>query len=86
TGATGRTRRALTASTAGALALLGVALGTAGAYTAVTAAYHADLDRLVPLPVAHLVLLAVGLPLLATTGGWLLAGREPPALARQAPD
>jgi putative ABC transport system permease protein len=86
TGATARTRRALTASTAGALALLGVALGTAGAYTAVTAAYHADLDRLVPLPLAHLVLLAVGLPVLATTGGWLLAGREPPALARQAPD
>jgi hypothetical protein len=24
-----------------------------------------------------------GLPLVAATGGWLLAGRQPPALARQ---
>jgi hypothetical protein len=27
--------------------------------------------------------MTVGLPLAATTGGWLLAGREPPAIARQ---
>ena len=25
----------------------------------------------------------VGLPVLASAGGWLLAGREPPAIARQ---
>jgi hypothetical protein len=27
--------------------------------------------------------IVVGLPVLAAVGGWLLAGREPPAIARQ---
>jgi putative ABC transport system permease protein len=84
TGAAPRTRRALTASAAAALALLGVVLGTAGAYLALLAAYHADLGRLAPPPVAQLLLLAVGLPVLATVAGWLLAGREPRTFARQA--
>ena len=48
TGATGRTRRTLTAATSGALALL----GTGGAYLALTAGYDNDLGSLsrVPLP------------------------------------
>ena len=86
TGATSRTRRALTASTAGALAVLGAVLSIAGAYATIVAAYHGQLDRLVPLPLAHLLLLAVGLPAVATAGGWLLAGREPRSFARQAAD
>jgi putative ABC transport system permease protein len=86
TGASARTRRALTASTAGALALLGVVLSTLGAYTALVAAYHAQLDRLVPVPTTHLLLLGVGLPAVAAMGGWLLAGREPTAFSRQTLD
>src|SRR5207244_2345806 len=86
TGASGATRRALTASTAGALALLGVGLSTLGAYAVLVAAYHADLGRLAPAPVTYLVLLALGVPIAATAGGWLLAGREPKMFARQALD
>jgi putative ABC transport system permease protein len=86
TGAAARTRRSITASTAGALALLGVGLGTAGAYIALVAAYHADLEQLAPLPIAHLLVLAVGLPAIAMCAGWLLAGREPRTFARQALD
>jgi putative ABC transport system permease protein len=82
TGATGRTRRALTAATAGALALLGALLGVAGVYVALAAAYHDDLGHLGRIPVLPLVLIVVGLPLAAAAAGWLLAGREPPAIAR----
>ena len=86
TGAGARTRRTLTATTAGALALLGVVLSTAGAYAAVVAGYHTELDRLLPMPTTHLLLLAVGVPLAASAGGWLLAGREPRTFSRQALD
>ena len=86
TGASGRTRRALTASTAAALTLLGVVLGMLGAYLALAAAYHADLGRLIPLPFRDLVLVAVGLPVLATATGWLVAGREPRTFSRQVLD
>ncbi len=84
TGAASRTRRTLTASTAGVLAVLGVVLGAAGAYAALIAGYHSELDRLVPLPLGDLALLAVGLPVLATVAGWILAGREPRTFSRQA--
>jgi putative ABC transport system permease protein len=82
TGATSTTRRALTAVTAGALALLGVLLGATGAYLALLAGYHNDLGTLSRVPLLHLTVIVVGLPLTAAVG-WLLAGREPPALARQ---
>ena len=84
TGATGRTRRTLTAATAGALALLGALLGLAGAYLALAATYHDDLGYLGRLPVLPLVLIVVGVPVAAAAAGWLLAGRQPPAIARQA--
>ena len=84
TGAARRTRRTLTASTAGVLALLGVVLGAAGAYAALIAGYHSELDQLVPLPLGDLAMLAVGLPVLATVAGWILAGREPRTFSRQA--
>jgi putative ABC transport system permease protein len=82
-GATSTTRRALTAATAGALALLGVLLGATGAYLALLAGYHNDLGTLSRVPLLHLTVTVVGLPLTAAAVGWLLAGREPPALARQ---
>jgi hypothetical protein len=46
-----------------------------------------DLDRrsrrhLSDIPVLYRVLAVVGVPLAATAAGWLLAGREPPAIAR----
>jgi putative ABC transport system permease protein len=83
TGATGRTRRTLAAATSGALALLGALLGTGGAYLALTAGYDDDLGSLSQVPLPQLTIILAGLPLAAATGGWLLAGRQPPTLTRQ---
>jgi putative ABC transport system permease protein len=82
TGATSRIRRTLTASTAGALALLGALLGVAGAYLVLAATYSDDLGYLDSVPVLSLALILVGVPLVAMGAGWLLAGREPPVVAR----
>jgi putative ABC transport system permease protein len=84
TGATSGIRRTLTATTAGALALLGAVLGIAGAYLALIALYRDDLGYLGDVPFLYLALAVVGVPLAATAAGWLLAGREPPAIARAA--
>jgi putative ABC transport system permease protein len=84
TGATSRIRRTLTGATAGTLALLGAVLGVAGAYVALVATYLDDLAYLGRIPVLPLGLIVVGVPLAATAAGWLLAGREPPAIARAA--
>ena len=81
TGATSRIRRTLTAATAGGLALLGALLGVAGAYLMLAATYFDKLDYLGRIPVLYLVLMVVGIPLAAAAAGWLLAGREPPAIA-----
>jgi putative ABC transport system permease protein len=83
-GATSTIRRTLTATTAGALALLGALLGVAGAYAALAATYHDDLGYLSDVPVLYLALAVVGVPLAAVGAGWLVAGREPPAIARPA--
>lgn len=78
------TRRALAAVTAGILGLLGALLGTAAAYLTVIAWAHASLaSTLNPVPTADLVAILVGLPLAAVVAGGLLAGRQPPAIARQ---
>jgi putative ABC transport system permease protein len=82
TGASSRIRRTLTATTAGALALLGALLGVAGAYVAMLATYHDDLHYLSNVPFLYLGLAVVGVPLAATAAGWLVAGREPPTIAR----
>ncbi len=84
TGGTSRIRRTLTAVTAGALALLGALLGVAGAYLVLAATYFNDLGYLSRIPVLSFVLTVVGIPLTASAAGWLLAGREPPAIARPA--
>jgi putative ABC transport system permease protein len=82
TGATSRIRRTLTATTAGALALLGALLGVAGAYVVLLATYYDDLGYLSDVPIVYLALAVVGVPLAAAAAGWILAGREPPAIAR----
>jgi putative ABC transport system permease protein len=82
TGATPSIRRTLTATTAGALALLGALLGVGGAYIALAATYHDDLGYLSDVPVLYLALAIVGVPLCAAAAGWLVAGHEPTAIAR----
>jgi putative ABC transport system permease protein len=82
-GARRNTRRALTAATAGALALCGAIIGTACAYLALLAWYHREVNWLAHPPVLNLAAILVGLPIVAYLGGWLLAGREPRMLARQ---
>ena len=82
TGAKSGTRRLLTGVTAAALALLGAILGTAAAYLGIIA-WNRGVHSLSDVPIAKLVVLVVGLPLLALVAGWLLAGREPAAMARQ---
>jgi putative ABC transport system permease protein len=81
-GATSRIRRTLTATTAGALALLGALLGVSGAYLAMAATYHDELGYLSDVPVLYLALAIIGVPLAAAAAGWLVAGREPPVIAR----
>jgi putative ABC transport system permease protein len=83
TGASSRTRRTITGATTGTLALLGAALGTAGAYATLLAWHHSDLHSMTNVPWINLVLIVIALPALATAAGWLLAGREPPAISRQ---
>ena len=75
--------RTITGATSLALALLGALLGTAGAYAALLDWCRSDLSPLGRVPVANLVIIMAGLPLLAAAGGWLFPGREPPAIARQ---
>jgi putative ABC transport system permease protein len=84
TGATPGIRRTLTAATAGALALVGALLGVAGAYVVLTATYYDDLGYLSDVPVPYLALAVIGVPLAAIAAGWLLAGRQPPTIARPA--
>jgi putative ABC transport system permease protein len=83
TGATSTTRRTLTATTAGALALLGALTGAAGAYLALAAGYRSDPGVLSHPPVLYLAITILGVPAAAALTGWLLAGRQPPAIARR---
>jgi putative ABC transport system permease protein len=86
-GASSLTRRELTAVTAFSLALGGAALGIVAAYVAAVG-YSWDnpldgLSELSSLPVGNLLLIGVGMPVAAAVVGWLMAGREPSAIARQ---
>jgi putative ABC transport system permease protein len=84
TGASGMTRRTITAATAAALGLLGAILGTAGAMIAGMAWSHSGLSGTAGgVPPSDFLILLIGLPVVAAIGGWLFAGREPPAVARQ---
>jgi putative ABC transport system permease protein len=84
TGASTTTRRTITAATAAALGLLGAVLGMAFALVASLVWAHASLAALFgDVPLTYVLTLALGLPLAAAGGGWLFAGRQPPAVARQ---
>jgi putative ABC transport system permease protein len=84
TGASATTRRTITAATAAALGLLGAVLGMAFAVVAGLVWAHASLSAMFgDLPLTDLLILLLGLPLIAAAGGWLFAGRKPPAVARQ---
>ena len=72
------------AETAAALGLLGAVLGMAFAVVAGLAWAHGSLSAMFgDLPLTDVLTLLVGLPLVAAAGGWLFAGRQPPATARQ---
>jgi putative ABC transport system permease protein len=83
TGASSRTRRSLTAVTAGGLALLGAVLGTAAAYVGLFGWFRSNAqeggvsDIINHVPWNNLFFIVIAMPLVATLIGWLLAGREP---------
>jgi putative ABC transport system permease protein len=87
TGASGSTRRTITAATAGALAFTGAVVGIIGGYlAAIGFASGSQLDglsSLTSIPVTNLLVIGVGMPLIAVVLGWLLAGRDPSGIARQ---
>jgi putative ABC transport system permease protein len=90
-GASNFTRRTLTAVTAGALGFLGALLGTVGGYVALVGwlrsnSLNGGISSLANVPVTNLLVILVGMPLVATIVGWLLAGREPSGVARQPMD
>jgi putative ABC transport system permease protein len=83
-GAGARTRRALTAVTAGVLGLLGAVLGTVTAFLASFAWAHSSLTRTFGnVPWSDVGLLVIGLPLIAVVAGWLLGGRAPSRISAQ---
>jgi putative ABC transport system permease protein len=82
-GASSRTRRALTAVTAGGLALLGALLGTLAAYVGLFGWFNSNSlegglsDLTNNVPWSHLFLILIVMPAIAVVIGWVLAGREP---------
>jgi len=90
TGASSTKRRSITASTAGAMALLGALLGTTGGYLACAAIFRTGnlagqslWTNLSAMPASNLLIILVGMPLVAVVGGWIFAGRQPPLVSRQ---
>jgi putative ABC transport system permease protein len=87
TGASGRTRRTLVATTAFALAFTGAVIGLAGGYLAAIGFFRSNsldgLSSLASIPVTNLLLILVGMPLFAAAAGWLVASRDPRSIARQ---
>jgi putative ABC transport system permease protein len=83
TGAGSRTRRTLTAVTAGGLALLGALLGTGAAYVGLVGWFEANAlegglsDIIDHIPWTNLLLIVIAMPIVATIVGWMLAGRDP---------
>jgi putative ABC transport system permease protein len=86
-GAGSTARRAISAATAGALALIGAVVGTVAGYIAAIGFYRTSrldsLWSLTSVPVTSLLLILVGMPIVAVIGGRLLAGREPTAIGRR---
>jgi putative ABC transport system permease protein len=87
TGAGSTARRGISAATAGSLALAGAVVGIVAGYVAAIGFFRTSqldtLSSLTSIPLANLLLILVGMPLVAVAGGWLLAGREPSAIGRR---
>ena len=87
TGASSRTRRALTAVTAGGLAFLGALLGTVAAYVGLAGFFRSNhlegglSDIYNHVPWSNLFLIVIAMPIAAMLVGWVLAGREPEGIA-----
>ncbi len=87
TGASSRTRRSLTAVTAGGLAFLGALLGTVAAYIGLFGWFRSNTleggvsDIINHVPWSNLFLIVIAMPIAATIIGWVLAGREPAGIA-----
>ena len=86
-GAGRRTRRVLTAVTAGSLGFVGAVLGVVTAYVLVAAflfSNSANFGELTEnVPFRPLGLMVFGLPILAALGGLCFSGREPSGIAHQ---
>jgi putative ABC transport system permease protein len=89
TGASGRTRRNITAATAGALGFTGAVLGTLGGYVATAGWFRTNSLNggvtaiFTTVPVTNLLIILIGMPLVAAIGGWIFAGRQPRDLGHQ---
>jgi putative ABC transport system permease protein len=89
TGASSRTRRNITAATAGALGFTGAVLGTVGGYIGTAGWFRTNsLNGGLPalfttVPVTNLLIILIGMPLVAAIGGWIFAGRQPRDLGHQ---
>jgi putative ABC transport system permease protein len=87
TGASSRTRRTLTAVTAGGLAFLGALLGTVAAYVGLAGWFHSNAlegglsDIIDHVPWSNLFLIVIAMPIVAAAVGWILAGRDPTGIA-----
>jgi putative ABC transport system permease protein len=87
TGASSRTRRALTAVTAGGLAFLGALLGTLAAYVGLFGFFNSNSleggvsDLTNNVPWGNLFYILIAMPIAAIVIGWVLAGREPRGIA-----
>jgi len=90
TGASGWTRRMITAATAGALGFFGAVLGTFTAYLGLVAFVRSNTLNggesalISTVPVNNLLEILVAMPIAAAAVAWLLAGGEPAAITRQA--
>jgi putative ABC transport system permease protein len=87
TGASSRTRRSLTAVTAGGLAFLGALLGTVAAYVGLAGWFRSNSleggvsDIIDHIPWSNLFLIVIAMPVVALLVGWVLAGRDPTGIS-----
>jgi putative ABC transport system permease protein len=63
--------------------IISSAADKAAAYLALAACRRGNIGALGDVPVLYLVITIAGVPAAAALAGWLLAGREPPAVGRQ---
>jgi putative ABC transport system permease protein len=88
TGASNRTRRNITAATAGALGFAGGLLGILAGYVGIGgwirgSALNGGLGALSSVPIGNLLVILFGMPLLAAAVAWMFSGRQPKTMNRQ---